>query len=534
MPMSRKRIKRPAMIILPALVFTLLYAALFIQSRLAPQAAAGVDTTLLFAHSLFFTFAYVWALLYTLRFSKWLFAVALPFLFLTSALATYYVHYYHIDISAGTIAVLFETEPAISAGFITLQLVGWLLFSLVLSAVLVWVCLKRELHDPKDKMVLLVSGAFVFSAFFLDGGISRQYLPYNYLLAAADYAGEQYAVAPAKRQIEYEKYVQRANLPDDLVVLLVVGESLRPDHLSLNGYARETTPLLAKRRNLYSFADVPSCGPFTRDAVPCVLTRASYLAPEDARKETSLISVFRRQGFNTIWIDMQGATSSVFDTSVTALINEAEYNVVFNTDPMLPYKYDDTILPLLENALKDYPGRTLIVTHMMGSHWPYAMRYPETFNRYTPTCSETTPLIGDLRMTSDMAACDNAALINAYDNTVLYTDYVLDEAMKRLESRPALVLFTSDHGEALGEGGYFLHGHAAALQEGGPVMERRAPVILWMSDGFVKHFPLQADAVARHRALGQQITHDFVFHTLLDCAGLENAGIIDRNLSLCH
>lgn len=532
--MSRKRIKRPLMIVFPALVFTLLYATIFIHTRLAPQEAAGVDTTLAFAHSLFFTFAYAWALFYTLRFSKWLFAFALPLLFLTGALATYYVHFYRVDLSADTIAVLFETEPAISMGFITLKLVMWMALSLVISGALVWLCLTRELHDPKEKMVLLVSGAFVFSAFFLDGGISRQYLPYNYLLATADYIGSVQGAKPQKRQIEYEKYTQSLSLPEDLVVVLMVGESLRPDHLSLNGYERETTPLLARRSNLYSFPDVPSCGPFTRDAVPCVLTRASYKAPEESRKETSLISIFRRQGFSTIWIDMQGATSSVFDTSVTALIDEAEYNVIFNTDPLLPYKPDDTILPLLDNALKDYPGRTLIVTHMMGSHWPYAMRYPEAFARFTPTCSETTPLIGDMRMTSDMAACDNAALINAYDNTVLYTDYVLDETMKRLEGRPALVLFTSDHGQSLGEGGYFLHGHSAALQEGGPVMERRAPVIVWMSDAFVQRFPAQADAVARRRASGESITHDFVFHTLLDCVGLQNAEIVNPTLSLCH
>lgn len=513
-----KLIKRPVLMILPTAVYTLLFATILVLQRTDAMGIGGVEYFFTFALDMVMCFAYAWALFFTLRcMGKAVFSILLPFIFFTSAIASYFIYAFNIKISGGTVGVLLEVEPTLILPFITLKLIVWAVFALIISIKLVRFCIAHELTDPKDKMVLLVAGMFVLMAFTIDGGISRQYLPYNYLRAVGDIV--LFSNNVERKDIANEPASLAKNTPDNLAVILVVGESVRPSHLGLNGYARNTTPLLSKRKNLASYDDVPSCGPFTRDAVPCVLTRASYLSPEDARKETSLISVFRKLGFHTSWIDMQGSTASVFDSSITDIINEAEQQISFNTSLLLEPKQDEAALPVIAKTPAEQKGRVLIVLHTFGSHWPYHTRYTEPFGKFQPVCSKTSAVVGDFKTSEDMAACDRQQLINAYDNSILYLDYVLDSLITQLEGRPALLIYTSDHGESLGEDGFFLHGNVDKY--GLPVtIERRVPVIVWHSDSF------------KIKPSVERITHDFVFHSLLDCAGVKS-DIINSDLSIC-
>lgn len=511
-------LKRPVLMIIPTLIYVFLFATTLVSQRTDAQGLSGAEYFFTYALDIVMCFAYAWALFFTLRcFGKKLFAITLPFLFFTTAIASYFISAFHIQISTGNVGALLEVEPTLIPQFLTIKLVLSALLSLGLGILLVRFCFRHELTDPKDKMVLLVSGMFVLMAFTIDGGISRQYLPYNYLRAAGDVVFSAQNVE--RNDISAQASSLAENIPDNLVVILVIGESVRPSHLGLNGYARNTTPLLSKRKNITSYDDVPSCGPFTRDAVPCILTRASYLSPEDARKETSLISVFRKLGFHTSWVDMQGATSSVFDTSITDIISEAEAQISFNTSLLLEPKQDEAIVPIVAKTLVEQKGRVLMVLHTFGSHWPYHARYTEAFGKFQPVCSKTSAVVGDFTTSKDMAACDRQQLINAYDNSIVYLDYVLDSVIEQLQGRPALFIFTSDHGESLGEDGYFLHGNSD--KNGLPIpIERTVPVIVWHSDSF------------KLKPINERITHDYIFHSLLDCAGVKSE-IINSDLSIC-
>lgn len=513
-----RQIKRPVLMVIPTLLYVFLYATSIVRERTDALEISGAEYFFTYALDMVMCFAYAWALFFTLRcLGKKTFAITLPFLFFTSAIAAYFIDAFNIKISGGTVGVLLEVEPTLILPFLTLKLVALALLSLGLGIALVRFCFKHELADPKDKMVLLISGMFVLMAFTIDGGISRQYMPYNYLRAAGDIVFLQRNTERTDISAEPATLVQ--NIPENLVVVLVVGESVRPSHLALNGYTRNTTPLLSERKNLTSYDDVPSCGPFTRDAVPCVLTRASYLSPEDVRKETSLISVFRKLGFYTSWVDMQGATASVFDSSITNIMEEANTHTSFNTSLLLEPKQDEAMLPIVEKTLAEQQGRVLMVLHGFGSHWPYTARYPAEFGAFQPVCSKTTAVVGDFKTSEDMAACDRQQLINAYDNSIVYLDYVLDSLMKQLENRPALLIYTSDHGESLGEDGLFLHGNVDKY--GMPItIERRVPIIVWHSDSF------------KIQPINERITHDYIFHSLLDCAGVKSE-IINPDLSIC-
>ena len=513
--------KRPILIALLTLVYTLLYGSILISTNLFQQHLTNTDFILSFAFDFIFYFAYAWALFFSLRFlGARAFFILITLFFFTSAIASYYVLFYKIDINNDTLGLLLEVEHTLIFQFITVRLLLWLALSLALAISLVRFCIRHEINDPKDKMILLVSSMFVFTAFFMDGGISRQYLPYNYLLATKDFLWAQTKPETVKIDISKQPASLAKTTPENMVVVMVVGESVRPDHWQLGSYKRPTNPLLFKRSNLTFYDDVPSCGPYTRDALPCLLSRASYLSPEDYNKETSFISIFRKLGFYTVWVDMQGSTASVFDSSITSLIREANQAVAFNTNLLTKPQFDEAMFPVIDTILKEHNGRVLLVLHQFGSHWPYDSRYPDAFRKFTPTCSKSTAVIGDFKTTEDMKSCKHEELINAYDNSVLYLDYNLDEIIHRIENRPSIMLYTSDHGESLGEDGYYMHGHSD-VRGNGIIVERRVPIVLWHSDSY----PLSIDK--------DRITHDAVFHSILDCAGVRS-NVINKKLSICN
>ena len=520
--MKQFKLKRPIIIAMLTLIYTLVYGSILIRGNFLPQNLSDLDFAISYAFDFIYYFAYAWAFFFTLRFlGKRAFLILTTLLFFTSAIASYYVFVYKITINSDTLGILFEVEPTLIFQFITLRLLAWLALSLVLGLAVAEFCIRYEDSDPKDKMVLLVSGMFVFTAFFMDGGISRQYLPYNYLLTTADFFISQAKSKPtAKIDISKQPASLAKTTPENMVVVMVVGESVRPDHWQLGTYKRSTNPLLSKRSNLTFYDDVPSCGPFTRDALPCLMSRASYLMPEDYNKETSFISLFRKLGFYTAWIDMQGSTASVFDSSIINLIHEADQSVAFNTNLLAKPQFDEAMFPAIDTILKEHKSRVLLVLHQFGSHWPYDSRYPDAFHQFIPTCSKSTAVVGDFRTMEDMRACQHQELINAYDNTILYLDFNLDQIIRRIENRPSIMLYTSDHGESLGEDGYYMHGHSDAMGNG-IVVERRVPVVFWHSDSY----PLTVDK--------DRITHDAIFHSILDCAGVSSS-VINKELSICN
>ena len=145
------------------------------------------------------------------------------------------------------------------------------------------------------------------------------------------------------------------------------------------------------------------------------------------------------------------------------------------------------------------------------------------FRHWQPVCN---PLHNSLvNLAKDMSECVPQELVNAYDNSILYADFILDEVMDSVKGRPALVLYTSDHGQSLGENGLFLHGHPNAA------IERHVPLVVWATPEFRQRFPGE---LARMKAKQATPTsHDAIFHTLPHCIGAKGS-MIDPHQSLCH
>ncbi len=286
-----------------------------------------------------------------------------------------------------------------------------------------------------------------------------------------------------------------------LLFVLVVGETARAMNWGLNGYARQTTPELAGL-GVVNFTDVGSCGTNTEVSVPCMFSRIGRRDYDEARirGEESLLHVVHRAGFDVQWRDNQSGCKGV----CAGLPNQ---KMVDTPDPTLCRGrecMDQILLKGLDAQLVDGKGSHLIVLHQMGSHGPaYYRRAPENFKRFTPTCD-----------TEELRKCTTDALVNSYDNSITYTDHVLADAIRFLQSQNArydtALLYVSDHGESLGENNLFLHGLPYAIA---PIQQTQVPMVMWLSPSFTESRQINL-ACLRTRAT-QRATHDNLFHTVL-------------------
>jgi glucan phosphoethanolaminetransferase (alkaline phosphatase superfamily) len=280
-----------------------------------------------------------------------------------------------------------------------------------------------------------------------------------------------------------------------LLVVLVVGESLRSDHLGLNGYGRNTTPQLsALGAELLSFPDVASTANWTNHAVPSIVS-----LPVGAGR-ASLLQTFAEAGYRTAWLSNQeplpySRTADVVEHA----INSQDFHL----------RTDINLLPMFTSFVRQAGPRQFVVLHMIGSHIPYEERYTAASRVFKPTLS-------DLGVDQPLLA-DKAAAINSYDNTVIETDHFLARVIGvlRAERRPALLLFTSDHGENLFDDERHLFMHA---QKGPTRADTHVPMLAWMNAPYRAAYPAVEQAWRANRL--KKISHVNLFPSLLQAGGV--------------
>ncbi len=286
--------------------------------------------------------------------------------------------------------------------------------------------------------------------------------------------------------------------PDELLVVLVISESLRPDHLGINGYPRDTTPELAKLGNeLLSFSDMASTANYTVGAVPNIIGR------REGPGRVSLVSVFKEAGFRTAWISNQDKVIDPF----------ADVTRFMETDWSTGIRHDSVLLPQLAECLQHCGSRKFITLHLMGSHFPYDARYGPSERKFTPTFAG--------REKKGVAERNKAELINSYDNTIVATDKLLGTviAMARKSGKPALVIVTADHGENLYDDERKLVLHS------GPKPSRAdtiVPLLVWANDAYRHNKGDKLATLASHRAA--PLSHLDIMPTVLDLAGVAYKG----------
>ncbi|HSH56706.1 MAG TPA: sulfatase-like hydrolase/transferase, partial [Halomonas sp.] len=291
------------------------------------------------------------------------------------------------------------------------------------------------------------------------------------------------------------------------LLVLVVGETVRAANWGLSGYDRQTTPRLADR-DVVNFREVASCGTSTAVSLPCMFSpqgRDDY-DERFTRSHESLLDVVQRAGYRVVWIDNQSGCKGVCDGVEQASPAPEAYPELCGEEGCL----DGVLVEELARRLGEIREDTVVVLHMLGNHGPsYFQRYPEDFRAFTPTCD-----------TADLAQCDQEAIVNSYDNAILYTDNVLDRIIGVLERNQSLataMLYVSDHGESLGEKGIYLHGLPYAIA---PLEQTRVPMVWWASDDFLGSQRLTNDCLTAQR--GASLSHAHLFHSLLGLLGIES------------
>lgn len=297
-------------------------------------------------------------------------------------------------------------------------------------------------------------------------------------------------------------YTAQAKPP---LLLLVLGETGRSGNFAVNGYNRPTTPQLAQE-NIASQRNAWSCGTSTAASVPCMFSnfgRAAF----DSRPANyeGLMDVLQRSGLAVLWLDNQSGCKGVCDRVPNVSTSQLKVPGLCEGDEC----FDEVMLQGLDQRIAALPAErrargVVLVMHQMGSHGPaYYKRSPPAFKKFLPECTSNT-----------LQSCERDALINAYDNSIVYTDHVLAAAIGWLKTQEAhsapAMLYLADHGESLGENNLYLHGMPYSVA---PDVQKHVPWITWLSPEFEQRSKITTACLKLQ--LDAPISHDHYFHSVL-------------------
>lgn len=442
-----------------------------------------------------------------------------------AALSSYYADRYGVYLDPSMLRNVLHTQPAEARELLGWALAGHLLVHagpplLVLALCPVRARPWRRALAWRAGLVAGSAGVLVLAvlmSFQPLASLMRNHKELRYLLvpAAAVWSSARVLVFDAqeaagpRQAIGLDAASIRPAAARPQLLVLVVGETARAANWGLNGYPRQTTPGLAAR-GVINFTDVTSCGTNTEVSVPCMFAPVGRRDYDEARirRSESLLHVLARAGVDVQWIDNQTGCKGVCEGLPTTTVAELNPPGMCEGGRCL----DEGLLAGLDERLTSLHGRQVLVLHMLGNHGPsYFRRYPEAFAQFQPECRE-----------DELQRCSREAIVNAYDNALLYTDHVLSRLIDTLAAHAGRVdsamLYVSDHGESLGESGLYLHGLPYAIA---PAEQTRVPMVMWFSQGFAQVSGLDTACLAGQA--GQPVQHDHLFHTVLGLTGVGTA-----------
>lgn len=479
---------------------------------------------------------------------KRLYRILATLLVLISVAAAYYMAFFNVVIGYGIVASVMTTDVDLSKEVVGLHFVVWMVSVSALPLLMIWrnnlsQTLIEQLRTPgqrlKPTLMLLLCVALVWLPIrYFDklqkaneeitnidlpsygGVVAHSYLPSNWLAAVGLFAwtridetlDSQELLDPAKKFT----YVAPPGI-DDTYVVFVIGETTRWDHMGMLGYERDTTPKLSKEKNLVAFRG-ESCDTATKLSLRCMFVRegGTEESPGRTLKEKNIFAVMKELGFSSELFAMQSEVW-FYDN---AEVNNFAFREQIGSEPRNAGKsVDDMLLvPELKASLERYPhGKHLVVLHTKGSHYLYSQRYPRSFARYQPECMGVDE------------TCSKAQLINAYDNSVLYVDTMLDSVLDQLRDKKAIVFYAADHGESISENSH-LHGTPRELA---PPEQFRVPMMVWASDKYLADARNRAnfERLQAQQRVGKTHRHVELFDSILGCLGYTspNGGIKAAN-----
>ena len=461
-------------------------------------------------------------------------------LFLTSAaFGAYFMLSYRVVIDSSMMVNVLQTDLKESLELFSWRLVVAVLFLAVLPIVVIW---KRQVKQL-TLLQIIVSNVKLFLASCVVAAVAvfpiyqdfassmRNHIQLRYLINPLNsfYGLAQLAIQPLQNTSGTLQAIgadaklgkMYTNQPKIPILLLVLGETARSTNFGINGYDRDTTPLLKKLKEnadqsgeLTTQTNAWSCGTSTATSLPCMFSHLGKSAYENKTADyENLIDVLDKAGLAVIWLENQSGCKGICDRVYRAATNKLDIAEFCSTDEC----FDEIMLHNLDDRLREVSFEKLskgavIVMHQMGSHGPaYYKRSPAAIKKFKPECTNNA-----------LQECSRTELVNAYDNSIVYTDYFLSKVIGMLKSKASTIqggmLYVSDHGESLGENNLYLHGLPYAIA---PDVQKHIPWISWFANDFIGRHNLDTDCMESRS--GKQLNHDNYFHTVLGLMDIQTA-----------
>ncbi|MFW3406470.1 phosphoethanolamine transferase [Aliarcobacter butzleri] len=511
-----KHLSQQRLILFSSIFFTLFYNFSFFKNVINTYGFSGLN--IVYILSMTILLVTLLTFIFTIFSSKYTTKPILITLFVISAFTAYFMDSYGVVIDTEMIRNSLQTNLNESKDLFSFKLVLYVIFLAILPAYFIYKTeikyksFKSELFSKLKtillSLVLILVIIFSFSKFYTSFFREHKPLRYNvnpifWMYSIGNYINKSMDVAPTTlEEIGKDSKIVEPIEEQKELIILVVGETARADRFSMNGYEKETNPLL-KQEKIINFPNMYSCGTSTAHSIPCMFSifgKDNYSYKKGISTENVLDVLKDTQDIAVLWRDNNSDSKGValrvdyedFKTPATNTIcNEEECR-------------DEGMLVGLENYIEKNKDRDiLIVLHQMGNHGPaYYKRYPKEFEKFTPVCK-----------TNQLEECTQEEIGNAYDNAVLYTDYFLSKAINFLKpyskTKKTALFYISDHGESLGENGIYLHGMPYAIA---PKEQINVASFIWLGEGEMsKDYDINKLISYKDKDFSQ----DNLFHTLL-------------------
>lgn len=467
---------------------------------------------------------------------------------LVSVAAAYYMLVFNVIIGYGIVASVMTTDMDLSKEVLSSWFYIWVAVIGIPPLAIIWISrcsgdLLQQFKQGKDGfkagIVILIGLALSWGPIrYLEhkykaqehftnidmpsygGVVAHSYLPSNWISALGIFGWSRFTEDVMARNLfdpaKHFSYQAPQSL-DNTYVVFVIGETTRWDHLGLLGYSRDTTPELSKEANLVAFRGI-SCDTATKLSLRCMFVRQGGTRDDAGRtlKEQNIFAVLKELGFS---VELYAMQSEIWFYSKTDADN-IEFREQIGSEPVNRGKpvADMLLIPKLSQSIEQHPkGKHLVILHTKGSHYLYSQRYPREFAHFQPECIGVDNF------------CSKTQLINAYDNSILYIDSMLEGVLNQLRDKKALLVYVSDHGESISDNMHF-HG---TPREMAPAEQFRVPFIIWASDKFLEDPANKArfNLLRQQAKAGVTHKHTEIFDSLLGCLGYRspNGGINPQN-----
>jgi len=470
---------------------------------------------------------------------RWTLKPAIALFLVSAAAGGYFMMAYGVVIDPTMMVNAIQTDVRETRDLLNWQLGAAVLLLGILPAWWIWrqpvgraPALRQVGHNLLSCIVgLAVLVGALFAVFQDISSLMRNHTQLRYLInplnsfyalgrvAAKPFERDDSKILPIGEDARLAAAAVTATTAKPPLLLLVLGETGRSGNFALNGYKRPTTPgldALAGKADerLTSFRNAWSCGTNTAASVPCMFSHLGKTAFEDRKANyEGLMDVLSRSGMAVLWVDNQSGCKGSCDRIPNASTTQLQEPALCSDGEC----FDEIMLKNLDTRIAALPAErrakgVVVVLHQMGGHGPaYYKRVPAAFKKFMPECTSNA-----------LQECSNEQLVNAYDNTIFYTDHFLTSAITWLKgqegaSAPAM-MYVADHGESLGENNIYLHGMPYNIA---PDVQKHVPWITWLSPGFAQRSRI-SNSCLKQRA-DERLSHDNYFHSVLGMLGVQTA-----------